>query len=188
MKAEHLLDAIGQLDDGCVQRAVYYRRSRRSLKKWLALAAAFIIVAYVAISNFTGNKDNLGSRDVLEQTLISVKDYLTPQSQINLFDGTTKLIWSYGDGDYYALTVSLHYDAQGLINSVASNQYGSGKPEQNSIRLWVSFGNGLVVSPYIEFTPGNIGYGEIFNYEPERAVSRDFAEYLSSIIRKYSGT
>ena len=44
MNTEHLLDAIGLLDDDLVREAEEYRRPRRDYSRWISLAAGFAVV------------------------------------------------------------------------------------------------------------------------------------------------
>ncbi|MCI9171181.1 MAG: hypothetical protein HFF42_09705 [Lawsonibacter sp.] len=44
MNSEHLLDAIGLLDDGLIHEAEEYSRPRRDYRPWISLAASFVIV------------------------------------------------------------------------------------------------------------------------------------------------
>lgn len=44
MNAEHLLDAIGLLDDDLIREAESYRRPKRNYKPWIGLAACLAVV------------------------------------------------------------------------------------------------------------------------------------------------
>ena len=44
MNAEHLLDAIGLLDDDLIREAEVYQPSRRDYKRWISLAACLAVV------------------------------------------------------------------------------------------------------------------------------------------------
>lgn len=44
MNAEHLLDAIGLLDDELIREAESYRRPKRNYKPWIGLAACLAVV------------------------------------------------------------------------------------------------------------------------------------------------
>ena len=44
MNSEHLLDAIGLLDDGLIHEAEEYRRPRRDYSRWISLAASLAVV------------------------------------------------------------------------------------------------------------------------------------------------
>lgn len=72
MNAEHLLDAIGLLDDGLIREAEEYRRpqARRSYGTWLGWAASFAVVLVLGYGlthlemgggNSTGNSMNGGA-------------------------------------------------------------------------------------------------------------------------------
>ena len=56
-------------------------------------------------------------------------------------------------------------------------------PADDSIDgFWICFGDGLVYTPYLKSSDGNIGYGEIFDYEQELEPSKDFAHLIRDII------
>lgn len=44
MSREHLLEAIGLLDDDLIREAEEYRRSRRNYRPWISLAACLVVV------------------------------------------------------------------------------------------------------------------------------------------------
>ena len=52
--------------------------------------------------------------------------------------------------------------------------------ESVEVKVWLSYGDGTVVSPYLKHTRGNTGYGTLFDYSAEVEPS----EKLTSTIHK----
>lgn len=104
---------------------------------------------------------------------------------IKLFSTSPKIIWKYSDeADYRACTIS-EAQARTLVEKLSKNRgsrVSGEKPDGELEGLWISTGDGRVISPYLELTAGNTGYGELFEYEPEYEPSEDFSEYLCDTI------
>ena len=59
MNTEHILDAIGLLDDDLIRGAEEYSRPRASFdyRRWIGLAASFVVVlALLIITNFAPHR------------------------------------------------------------------------------------------------------------------------------------
>lgn len=185
-KAEQLFDVIGGIDERYVQNAFTYRRRRIGLFKPISVAAAVLIVLCAVFYSFfnLGGTEPTQKTDVFEKTLVSIQANVKPEN-INLFDGITKLIWSYGDDVYYSVEIKGSYDSGNLFRYMTTSSINTGGKEKSDIRFWVNFGDGTVMTPYLTRSGGNIGYGTLFDYEPERALSDNFAAYLKNLIDKY---
>ena len=88
-----------------------------------------------------------------------------------------KIIWKYTDSELcYVVNISesdlKHLSDYSPIQSV---------PDE-ICRIWLTAGDGLVTSPCLKQSAGNIGYGEIFDYSPEVEVSEAFATTLERLI------
>ena len=100
-----------------------------------------------------------------------------------LFDCTPRLLWQTADGVLYAADLSaaeLEYLQREQGNG---DQIGDTAMEAE-IMVWISYGNGLVVSPYLEDSPGNVGYGELFDYSPEIIPSAAVTGRIRTIIAR----
>jgi hypothetical protein len=53
---------------------------------------------------------------------------------------------------------------------------------QPKYQIWLSFGDGVVVSPYLKNTAGNAGHGEVFDYDPELELGDALAERIAAYI------
>ena len=128
--------------------------------------------------------------DTLEQMKENTVSFASPLEREMLFDGDTKLIWKYEDEeDYRICTVARKY-SKSLEHALAKKEdfvkiTESDVNESNGLEgVWICFGDGYVFSPYLETSNGNIGYGDIFEYERELEPSAEFAKLIESIISK----
>ncbi len=98
-----------------------------------------------------------------------------------LFDGTPRLLWLQ-DGRLYGVKLT----ASELKNLRQEQDRGDqiGDAAEAEIMVWISYGNGLVVSPYLEDSPGNVGYGELFDYSPEIIPSSAVTGQIRTIIAR----
>ena len=54
--------------------------------------------------------------------------------------------------------------------------------ERPSYQVWIAFGDGVVISPYLKANPGNTGHGELFDYDPELELSEDLIRKIIQCI------
>ena len=111
--------------------------------------------------------------------------YLTsPKEDLKLFDGSIKVVWRYSDEDYCRYTVITKHEATILMNKLKSDrgERFDGNASESMAELWICAGDGRVISPYLDLSAGNVGYGELFEYEPEYEPSDNFSDYLCEII------
>lgn len=197
LAAEHLFDAVGELDDSLLTSALNYRKPKakiltaRPVISTLGALAAVLVLAILVFPNSLKANDSDMVRDESDTVMysnltvaLSGVDYnsnvvtLSSTDEVDLFDGQAKVIWKNTDSDVcYALNIT-ETDLQWLQN------YGTNPitvPDE-SCQIWLTAGDGLVVSPCLKKSAGNVGYGEIFNYSPEVDVSPTFANYLTKLI------
>ena len=195
--AEQLFDAFGELDDTLLSAALNYRkpkakilRSRPVISTLGAVAAVLVLAILVFPNSLKANDSDMvrDESDVVRYSNLSVAlsgvDYnsnvvsLSSTDEVDLFDGQAKVIWKYTDSEVcYALNIT-ETDLNWLQN------YGSNPitVHDESCQIWLTAGDGLVTSPCLKKSAGNVGYGEIFNYSPEVDVSPTFANYLTKLI------
>ena len=128
--------------------------------------------------------------DTLHSVKFSSEGFSTTFERDMLFDGSTKLIWKYSDEeDYRVCTISSNSDAKQLRTQLESKSgfKNVSEPAKDSIDgFWVCFGDGLVYTPYLKSSDGNVGYGELFDYEQELEPSKSFATFIREIINEES--
>lgn len=128
----------------------------------------------------------------LSEKLVSIKDKTedmrVSEDSIDLFSGSSMVIWKYSDeADYRVSLISDNelVTLQGKLERNRGESIDSSMPTDTQIDgVWIALGDGRVISPYLEQTAGNVGYGQIFDYTPEYEPSDDFAEYLCDSISK----
>ena len=147
-------------------------------------------------NNAGANDENVKPQPIitLEDTLESVKfsseGFSTTFERDMLFDGSTKLIWKYSDEESYRVcTISSASDTKSIRRALEHKKDFSevSEPAVDSIDgFWICFGDGLVYTPYLKSSDGNVGYGELFDYEQELEPSKSFATFIREIIKKES--
>ena len=207
--AERLFDALDMIDDRIVFEAqeaykAPSRSSSLSFRKYVvsAMVAMVLVVSMIGgfvISNLTKKNDvdlneNVGTTDIgseqqMDMLLLAAAQVgaveSTPIEEIDFFDGNVSLIWSYeGDTNYYKLIFDTS-DAEIKIK----NQMSAPKKEITDTsadllccKVWISYGNGEVVSPYLKASNGNIGYSTLFDYSPEVIPSEAFTDLVHDTV------
>ena len=112
----------------------------------------------------------------------SVGSYATvKKDDVELFDTKPKIVWrAAGADEYYVCEIS-DSRASTLIKQmrVGGVKTPEGETADGGITsVWIVLGNGQVVTPHLELTSGNVGYGELFDYEKEYEPSEDFSDLL----------
>ena len=207
--AERLFDAFGMIDDRIVFEAqeAYMAPSRNSslsFRKYVvsAMVAMVLVVSMIGgflISNLTKKNDvdlneNVGTTDIgsehqMDMLLLSAAQNgvveSTPIEEIDFFDGNVSLIWSCeGDSNYYKLIFDTN-DAEIKIKnqmSAPKNEITDTSADSLSCKVWISYGNGEVVSPYLKASNGNIGYSTLFDYSPEVLPSEAFTDLVHDTV------
>lgn len=102
---------------------------------------------------------------------------------IDLHDNTAKLIWQYkGEEEYNVTLISKQSSLDTITTQLdhPATQLSAEDSESVGVKVWLSYGDGKVVSPYLKNTRGNTGYGVLFDYSAEVEPS----EKLTSTIYK----
>lgn len=124
--------------------------------------------------------------DTLIEMKTETQSFASPLEREMLFEGETLLIWQYeGEEDYRICTLS-NTDARKIKTALAEkNGFVRTEADADLGELggfWICFGDGLVYTPYLESSNGNIGYGQLFDYDPELEPSRYFTELITNAI------
>ena len=203
MNGRRLYEEIGGVDERFLQEAGAYRARKKS-PAWRAvlIAAALLlslclllgtVAAGVAIGVIGALIDRNEQPDQEQPTTASpvekmelamAQSTLQPLAadELELF-GTPTLIWSeQGSDQYYSVTLNTAQVEQLVYLMQSSRREYTAQSEQPTYRIWLSFGDGVVVSPYLKNTAGNAGHGAVFDYDPELEMSDDLAEYIAYYI------
>ena len=203
--AEILFDAIGMIDDRIIAEAqVPYRapKSKNAFKFLIAFSCVFAVIALslgsFMIADLTDKFFPLNEEDHLppatnygsfEQLLNSAASNSAAtqleSKEINFFDGDTKLIWRFeNESKYNVITVSSDSQIKQIRAAIKNNSYKISPEAADSVecQVWIAYGNGTVVSPYLADSAGNIGYAELFEYSPEVEPNEDFVKVIEEIV------
>ena len=183
------------------------RRPKRSISKALSLVAAVVLVFAItltAVANLEGllfdrsndNKsesvpnDTYESRDRIYAHLATLDAQALSAAEVSgnvndlLYGSPTRLIWTFGDGVYYSVTVRNSADEQIIEDYLRSDNTTKADPDEEigNFRFWISYGNGKCVTPYLERNGGRESFGILSDYLPEIYPSDAFARFIGSLI------
>lgn len=210
--AEYLFDEIGGIDDSYIAVAQSARRSggatlRRTFSIAVAAAAVFIIAVLAMPALITSNFDKSEQEDAadvattvensqnkpstgtllnapLEMLLSQTGDAFCAVGDADLFDGRAKLIWQdRQSGKRYEILLS-----RGELTQIDKLIKNASRAEsiESEMLIWISYGDGRVVSPCLEYSDGNVGYGSLFDYLPEVVPTDELINYIDTIIGQHT--
>ena len=203
MNGRRLYEEIGFVDERYLQEAASYRARKKS-PAWRALliAAALTLVGALLLCTIAASVTIgvlvgiLGEgeeptpptpMEQMEQVMQEAQQKRSPRSadevEAVLFY-QPMLIWSeQGSDAYYTVSLST-YECEQLISMMQSKNRTefTEQSAQPKYQIWLSFGDGVVVSPYLKNTAGNAGHGEVFDYDPELELGDALAERIALYI------
>ena len=203
MNGRRLYEEIGYVDERYLQEAANYRARKKSTA-WRALliAAALTLVGALLLCTIAASVTIgvlvgiLGEgeeptpptpMEQMEQVMQEAQQKRSPRSadevEAVLFY-QPMLIWSEQGSDAY-YTVSLSTSECEQLISMMQSKNRTEFTEQSQApkyQIWLSFGDGVVVSPYLKNTAGNAGHGAVFDYDPELELGDDLAERIALYI------
>lgn len=204
MNGRRLYDEIGGVSERYLQQAASYRARRKSPAWRIALIAAVLtlvgalllctIAASVTIGVLVGilreseEPTPPAPMEQMEQVMQEAQQKRSPRSadevEAVLFY-QPMLIWSEQGSDAYYTVRLTDAECEELVNLMQSSRRPhTEQSKEPKYRIWLSFGDGVVVSPYLKNTAGNAGHGEVFDYDPELelsdALARKIAQYIGT--------
>lgn len=172
-----------------------YATSLTALLLVVVMAGGFVVANLSGVLDFDGLdenlKDDIGEVGQSHKSLDFVLTATTPSTalitleEIDFFDGEVSLIWNCGDEDGYHKLTFRESNAETLVKNCMSSsvkQISAETADENVCKVWISYGNGEVVSPYLKESEGNVGYAELFEYSPEVIPSDSFCDLVSDAI------
>lgn len=123
----------------------------------------------------------------LDEMLVLSRDTATYTTErvenLNFYDGKARIIWQYGDEESVCVSRALTpYELTSLRREVQKGtSVGESSPDL-TCRVWISLGDGSVVSPYLKLTDGNVGVAELFDYDAELMPTESFNSQISDIL------
>lgn len=199
-KIEYLFDEIGRINDSLVQEAMVYRREPKKLPiKAISVAATLLVACLVLFRVGSGllpkvSKDDTAVNESgriasLESLLTEHTDtldcrLLSAQGELNFFDSNAYLVWQESNGNRLYVSRPLKADELEKLKTMATQGtlVGNTSPALDC-RVWILCGDGSVFSPYLRSSAGNIGMGELFDYNAEIIPSSNFTAYVSDILQ-----
>ena len=198
-QAEALFCAIGMIDDEIVaaaQSPTFVRRKALWRNGVIAAVAACVALAIGVgalgagmLASLFGGADKAQDEPltldaVLEEAADNDSVMHLNEDDIDLFSGKTSLIWQNGgEGDYCVVELKSDYDAARLKKELyyQTEEVSADAAADIDYRMWVSFGDGTVVSPHLKRSAGNVGYGTLFDYDPEVVTNENFAKLVNTL-------
>lgn len=198
--AEHIFCSVGLIGNMLIAEAQEPYRARRPAKKRrrAALLLAAMITLSLMLSVFMGSFiiaqiGNLSIpdpvRDDLHELLLKAESTgaaeLYDGDEISLFDGEETLIWrSEGDEQYRVLGLGTALRGRSIKQLISKHggELTSSEAEKLGYEVWISLGDGTVVSPYLKSSDGNVGRGELFSYTPEVIPGTELENIIRDVI------
>ncbi|MBR5881501.1 MAG: hypothetical protein IKZ16_07410 [Clostridia bacterium] len=200
MNGRRLYEEIAGVDERYLQEAGAYRARKKSPAWRTLLIAAALLLSFTVLLGTVAAGVTIGVIGALidreeqpdQETLTPVEqmEQVMAQNSIEplaadelaLF-GAPTLIWSeQGSDEYFCVTLTQSQCEQLVYLMQSSRREYTAQSEQPTYQIWLSFGDGVVVSPYLKNTAGNAGHGAVFDYDPELEMSDDLAEYIAYYI------
>ncbi len=176
---------------------------RRYAVSLTALLLVFMMVGGFVVANLSNVihpdssneafRDNMEDNSETQKTLDFVlsnattneKTAILSLDEIDFFDGKVSLIWNYGGEDEYNKLTFEAKNADSEIKNCMSKsveQIPADSADATICRVWVSYGNGEVVSPYLKHSAGNIGYATLLDYSREVVPSDSFCDLVNDAL------
>jgi hypothetical protein len=208
MNGRRLYEEIGGVDERYLQQAAAYRaRKQAPAWRALLIAAALVLVGSLLVGTLALSIGvGVVGGMIMDELIPPTNDQQPPQSEapiysiaemeksiaqrqqgiipleqekVPLFGGDAQLIWTDGvSGDYYRVSLTRD-ECNAILSLMQKEQKDIGEhSEQPSYQIWVSLGDGTVISPYLKVNAGNTGHGELFDYDPEIELSEQMIKQI----------
>lgn len=206
-KLEFLFEEIGELDESilyeCTEIYPAARKRKRIFRTAILAAAALmlsvtlllssLLLSSLAVPKLLGLFFQKGSESPTDPSAgisseISEPDeerfLLEEQVEELLFADRPSVIFSTEDrkGYKYAFLSAEEFNRISDYMKTPERKTNDGETdgEDSDVKVWICDGHGKVMSPYLEKTKGNMGYGILFDYEQEVVPNRNLLGLLES--------
>ena len=202
-KIAYLFDEIGGISDVLITEAAYYRPQKRRppVLKYVGIAASILLCCLILfrVGDMIGSKLFAPKKDEAETVPVTSLDVLLTEysddlqyttvsstGELDLFGGEAYLVWQEEGSNTFCVSRFLtKAEVQSLKRSIPSGQtVGEDPVSAPACRVWIVCGDGTVITPYLKLTDGNVGVGELFDYDPELTPSSSFTSYVSDILEQ----
>lgn len=209
-KSEYLFQEIGNIHDRWVTEALSYKPRRSPLPRVLMIAASValsgaLVVATLLVGmhqllpSLDGETANGGSHSnnstqgdmvfFADDLLLSCRDdqnatytVLSSPEQLDYFSSDVRVAWQYRDSSAVYVSRALTAEETDRLERGIQNSTNTADGEQPACKIWILYGDGRVVSPYLHPSIGNTGECELFDYNIEIIPGADFSSCLSEIL------
>ena len=194
-KGRYLLSELGGIDDDLLYEATDLypaarkkKRHDRTVALVCAVAAVMILLAPIGtvgtfiftVSEFI----NITLKGDTEPPAEQPPAIQYEQNQITsdlFFGGRPLLMWQeQNDTVFHVLPIDrgqLSTITRLMTESTAKND----GDEAITKKIWICDGEGLVKTPYLEDTPGNLYYATLFDYDPELVLTEELEDRLAEL-------
>lgn len=206
-KAEYLFREIGNIHDRWVTEAITYQKPRARLLRPLTVAASIAVAASLLVGVFAANWNQIetllgnlpfresGSEEELkftstESLLLHCREdanasytVVSSVSELDFFSERVHVVWQYeNDSAVYVSRALTDDERDRLTYQMKYADRFDESAAQPACRVWILYGDGSVASPYLQSSIGNVGVGELFDYNVEVIPNADFNTCLSDIL------
>ena len=202
-KAEYLFREIGNIHDRWVSEALLYQPKRSATPRILLIAASIALCASLTVATLVvgmmqlspiGEKpvpDVGGDSEQLtpDRLLLSCRTdesanytVLASPAELNYFSSSAHVVWQYADSSAVYVSRALTEEECDQLEKAMENSTNATSNEQPACKIWILYGDGRVISPYLHPSIGNTGESELFDYNVEIIPDADFTSCLSEIL------
>lgn len=203
-RAQNLFDAIGGIDDRFLAEAIAAQKKRRKPKSLLRVLAVAASLALVVGIGLAGGRLLRGilfpsrepTPDASPNAPADFSALLLACTESGAFreqsaalplsaDGSMRIIVGERDGDKLWVSRALTATEQTTVSRevAGAKQQGTYQTaETDGYLIWVADENGAIWSPALTYSGGNVTYGTVYDYDPERLPSQAFRNLLSDLI------
>lgn len=203
--ANQLLDAIGDVHDVWIQEAIVYKPARRMQKLSILITAAclaLILALTPSVLRLLKNAPDdpaapprrettvdaflADNRTHFEQGGESLVTCLSSAEELDFFGGEAHVVWQYVNDDKLYVSRKLTSSEIKILTEEIdrAKPVGAVSPDL-ACRVWIIFGNGEVISPYLPNTDGNTAQAMLFDYEAELVPTDRFLSCISELITEH---
>lgn len=170
--AEMLNRELTEIDVGFIEEAVSYKKKKSIAPLLGAVSAACLLLVTVPML-MKGALDR--EKPLSDPAYIASVEYGEPE----MLDGRAKLILREKDGEICYINLTRDQ----LMSLVSALDKGTAPPDEDDEgRVWIQGEDGLVYTPELYLSSGNVGYGCLFDYVPERAAGEEFTSLMNGIL------
>ncbi len=207
-RAQNLLDAMGGIDDRFLAEAIAAQKKRRRPKyllRILAVAASLALVVGIGLAGGRllrgilfpsreptpgGNSDEISEAPADFSALLLActgSDAFREQSAALPLaaDGNVRIVVGERGGETLWVSRALTETERTAVRremESAKRQSAYETAGTDRYLIWITDGSGAVWSPALTYSGGNVTYGTVYDYDPERLPGTAFQNLLSDLI------